>query len=73
MGTHYRCLGEALVMSTMCQHSSLVVERPLCDWEVTGSVPSRVMPKTSKKVLAVFVLCASIKKVELELVSLVSV
>ena len=29
-----------------------VVERPLCDREVVGSIPGRVIPKTLKMVLA---------------------
>ena len=29
-----------------------VVERPLCDREVAGSIPGRVIPKTLKMVLA---------------------
>ena len=29
-----------------------MVERPLCDWEVAGSIPSRVIPKTLKMELA---------------------
>ena len=43
-----------------------LVERPLCDREVAGSIPSRVIPKTLKMVLAVmfFRLALSIKKVE---------
>ena len=34
------------------RHSGSVVERPLCDREVEGSIPGRVIPKTSKMVLA---------------------
>ena len=34
------------------QHSGSVVERPLSNWEVVGSIPSRVIPKTLKMVLA---------------------
>ena len=34
------------------RHSGLVVERPLCDREVAGSIPGRVIPKTLKMVLA---------------------
>ena len=32
--------------------SGSVVERPLCDREVVGSIPGRVIPKTLKMVLA---------------------
>ena len=35
------------------QHSGSVVERPLCDWEVSGPIPSWVIPNTLKMVLAV--------------------
>ena len=31
------------------RHSGSVVERPLCDREVAGSIPGRVIPKTLKK------------------------
>ena len=34
------------------QHSGSVVERPLCDREVAGSIPGQVIPKTLKMVLA---------------------
>ena len=34
------------------RHSGSVVERPLCEREVAGSIPSRVIPKTLEKVLA---------------------
>ena len=34
------------------RHSGSVVERPLCDREVAGSIPGRVIPKTLKIVLA---------------------
>ena len=34
------------------RHSGSVVERPLCDREVAGSIPGRVIPKTLKMVLA---------------------
>ena len=30
----------------------VLVERPLCDWEVAGLIPSRVISKTLKMVLA---------------------
>ena len=34
------------------RHSGSVVECPLCDREVVGSIPGRVIPKTLKMVLA---------------------
>ena len=34
------------------RHNGSVVERPLCDEEVAGSIPGRVIPKTLKMVLA---------------------
>ena len=34
------------------RHSGSVVERLLCDREVAGSIPGRVIPKTLKMVLA---------------------
>ena len=34
------------------RHSGSVVERPLCDREVLGSIPGRIIPKTLKMVLA---------------------
>ena len=34
------------------RHSGSVVERPLCDREVAGSIPRQVIPKTLKMVLA---------------------
>ena len=34
------------------RHSGSVVKRPLCDREVAGSIPGRVIPKTLKMVLA---------------------
>ena len=40
-----------------------LIERPLCDWEVAGSIPSRVIPKTLKMVIAA--LSLGIKNVEL--------
>ena len=52
-------------------HCGSVVECPLCDREVAGSIPGRVIPKPLKMVLAA--LSLSITKVELELVSSVSV
>ena len=42
-----------------------LVERPLCDREVAGSIPGRVMPKILKMVLEIFHLALSIKKAEL--------
>ena len=40
--------------SSQCEdrHSGSVVERSLCDREVAGSIPGRVIPKTLKMVLA---------------------
>ena len=38
--------------SLVNRHSGSVVERPLCDREVAGSIPGRVIPKTLKMVLA---------------------
>ena len=35
-----------------------MVEHPLCDWEVAGSIPGRVIPKTLKMVLAALLLGA---------------
>ena len=54
-------------------HSGSVVESPLCDREVVGSILGGVIPKTLKMILLLFHLALSIKKVELELVSSVSV
>ena len=34
------------------RHSGSVVERPLCDREVAGSIPGQVIPPTLKMVLA---------------------
>ena len=49
-------------------------EHLLCDRKVAGSIPGWVIPKTLKMVLAALSLFAlSIKKVELELVSWLSV
>ena len=42
-----------------------LVEHLLCDWEVVGSIPGGVIPKTSKMVLAALSLDTLIKKVEL--------
>ena len=54
-----------------------MVQRPLCDREVAGSIPGQVIPKTLKMVLAALSLDEnkenSIEKIELELVSSVSV
>ena len=41
-----------------------LVEHPLCDWEVMGSIPGRVILKTLKMVLAALLLVLSSKKVE---------
>ena len=43
-----------MVLSThnIYWHSGSVVERPLCDREVVGSIPGWVIPKTLKMVLA---------------------
>ena len=41
-----------LKKTTKERHSGSVVERPLCDREVAGSIPGRVIPKTLKMVLA---------------------
>ena len=43
-------------MPCINQHSGSVVERPLCDWEVAGSISCRVIPKTLKMVLAALLL-----------------
>ena len=40
------------MMPSADRHSGSVVERPLCDREVAGSIPGRVIPKTLKMVLA---------------------
>ena len=37
-------------------HSGSVVERPLCDREVAGLIPDRVITKTLKMVLAALLL-----------------
>ena len=34
------------------RHSDSVVKRPLCDQEVEGLIPGRVIPKTLKMALA---------------------
>ena len=39
------------VFEDVNRHSGSVVERPLCDREVAGSIPGRVIPKTLKMVL----------------------
>ena len=44
-------LGRAIVILNFVRSGS-VVERPLCDREVAGSIPGRVIPKTLKMVLA---------------------
>ena len=41
-----------LKKTTKKRHSGSVVERPLCDREVAGSIPGRVIPKTLKMVIA---------------------
>ena len=41
-----------LHLPVVYRHSGSVVERPLCDREVAGSIPGRVIPKTLKMVLA---------------------
>ena len=41
-----------LLYPTIYRHSGSVVERPLCDQEVAGSIPGRVISKTLKMVLA---------------------
>ena len=41
-----------VILSLTNRHSGSVVERPLCDREVAGSIPGRVIPKTLKMVLA---------------------
>ena len=40
------------------RHSGSVVERPLCDREVAGSIPGWVIPKTLKMGLAALLLGA---------------
>ena len=40
------------ILSWRNRHGGSVVECPLCDREVAGSIPSRVIPKTLKMVLA---------------------
>ena len=39
-------------ISAQNRHSGSVVEHPLCDWDVVGLIPGRVIPKTLKMVLA---------------------
>ena len=41
-----------MVLYRLKQHSGSVVEHPLCDREVAGSIPGQVIPKTSKMALA---------------------
>ena len=43
---------EYILITYLYRHSGSVVERPLCDREVAGSIPGRVIPKTLKMVLA---------------------
>ena len=45
------CLQRPIIIACD-RHSGSVVERPLCDREVAGSIPGRVIPKTLKMVLA---------------------
>ena len=45
-------LQKSLPQNRTDRHSGSVVERPLCDREVAGSIPGRVIPKTLKMVLA---------------------
>ena len=58
MSTHNICFYGDLekiipeLSSATHRHSGSVVERPLCDREVAGSIPGRVIPKTLKMVLA---------------------
>ena len=40
------------INSSLDRHSGSVVEHPLCDQEVAGSIPGRVIPKILKMVLA---------------------
>ena len=42
-----------------------LLERPVCVREVVGSIPGRVIPKTSKMVLAALSFALSIEKEEL--------
>ena len=42
----------SVTKANIYRHSGSVVERPLCDREVAGSIPGRVIPKTLKMVLA---------------------
>ena len=42
------------------QHSVSAVDHPLCDREVAGSIPGRVIPKTLKMVLAALSLGAQL-------------
>ena len=41
-----------LLYNPVNRHSGSVVERLLCDREVAGSIPGRVIPKALKMVLA---------------------
>ena len=54
-----KCYVDTSCTKAMCssmylidRHSGSVVERPLCDREVAGSIPGWVIPKTLKMVLA---------------------
>ena len=40
------------IKEALDRHSGSVVERPLCDWEVAGSIPGHIISKTLKMVLA---------------------
>ena len=40
--------GNIWYITMMDWHSDSVVERPICDWEVVGSIPGWVIPKTLK-------------------------
>ena len=46
------CAYPTFLISVLNRHSGSVVERPLCDREVAGSIPGWVIPKTLKMVLA---------------------
>ena len=56
MSTKMCFYGERMKVSfsykCMYRHSGSLVKRPLCDREVAGSIPGRVIPKTLKMVLA---------------------
>ena len=51
MSTHNICFCRE-IRKILCVYpliSIAMVERLLCDWEVAGSISSRVIPKTLKK------------------------